>query len=388
MENLLPNSIIVSQAHSDSLESKKRQAERLLCSFAIRKGFGDPVTVSHQSTTLLLNLLFEYSGLNQGNSEKYKGVFAVNGIIIGLKWVYHKHGHSTAWNVCKKKDGTYEATGNPLEGNILISEFRKMYARKLSSIGRITRSADPITAEHIIEHGKKFLIGKISDPRDVLLHAFLLCGMNCGMRFDELCKVRFSSLKCTKYGVTFSISERTKNQCKNREYTLRMWPGLKFSDSILMDPLFAVSAWVLMRGDCPGFLFCDIQGDTHLKFCHDVPWTRKKFQDWMRSRLQCIGIPSEDTEFLTGHSLKRGGVQLLRMLGLKDKSIMTWFGMTGEGAYLRYTEICNNTKILEPPDFASSTAQKEHSDARTSREKVIQEIHYTDVMDWLDSDNL
>ena len=135
-----------------------------------------------------------------------------------------------------------------------------------------------------------------------------------------------------------------------------MWPGLKFSDSILANPLFAVSSWVLMSGDNPSFLFCEIEGDTHLRFCHDMPWTRKKYQDWMRSRLQCIEIPCGDTEFLAGNSLKQDGVQLMHMLGLKEISIITWFGMTGEGAYLRCTEICNNTKILEPPDFESSTA--------------------------------
>ena len=183
-------------------------------------GHKDPVSGSFESSKLILNLLYEYSGLANRNYDNLKGLYAVNGIIIGLRWVYHDFGHTTNWHIRSNESGDKEASGNPLEGNKCISEFRKMYVKKLSTLGRITKSADPIESEHIIEHGKKFLLHCNVDTRDILLHAFLLVGMNCGMRFDELSKVKLEILKCKKYGVSFSIHEKTKNDWNCRNYTV------------------------------------------------------------------------------------------------------------------------------------------------------------------------
>ena len=80
-----------------------------------------------------------------------------------------------------------------------------MFVRKLSALGRVSNTAAPIRVKHVLEHEKKFLLERNVDFRDLLLHAIPLVGMNCGMRFDEVTKVRMDSVKCTKYGFSFSI---------------------------------------------------------------------------------------------------------------------------------------------------------------------------------------
>ena len=76
-------------------------------------------------------------------------------------------------------------------------------------------------------------------------------------------------------------------------------------------------------------------------------------------------------------------MQLLRFLGVADASIMKWFGMTGEGAYLRYTELCNKMETLDVPGFASFDALLSHADARRTLDDFLDEEYLTDVAEWL-----
>ena len=155
MDSLLTNAEIVSRSHSHSLEKKKRQASRMLPEFALTNGQSDPEKVTVHSTNFILELLYQYSGLNQSDESKVKGVYAINGMIIALRWIYHEAWHGTTWSVRVTVGGEMEACGNPIQGNMYIAEFRKMYVRKLSSLCRIPKSADPITTEHVVEHGRK-----------------------------------------------------------------------------------------------------------------------------------------------------------------------------------------------------------------------------------------
>lgn len=101
--------------------------------------------------------------------------------------------------------------------------------------------------------------------------------MNCGMRYDELVKIRIDHLKCTKYGIEFTIKGRCKNSVSFRQYVLRRWPSDRFSQCILMDPLFAMSSWILQRGDSEGYVFCNIVGTNTHRLSHHEPWYRKPF---------------------------------------------------------------------------------------------------------------
>lgn len=248
--SLLPVSQIVSSALSNSSLKKKQQAEKLLLAEARLHNLLDPIEVSEKSPQLVLNVLHKYSGLRRlelGVEEDYRinGRDAVNGVISGLRLVYRDAGHVDNWQARIVKGEGATAHGNPLEGNNAIKEFRKMHSKKLAELGNVVRTAPPLSAEHVIEHGRKFMLTKCAiDKRDIMLHAFFLTAMNCGMRYDELSKVRMENVTTTKYGIEFSIVERCKNSNSHRSYSLRRWPGNHFSKSLLMDPLFAFSSWI------------------------------------------------------------------------------------------------------------------------------------------------
>ncbi len=76
---------IFSLSHSESLRQKKRQSLALLEKYAKQFGFGDPKTVSNDSTKLLLNLLDDYVGVNHKDLDEANGISAVNRIISDLR---------------------------------------------------------------------------------------------------------------------------------------------------------------------------------------------------------------------------------------------------------------------------------------------------------------
>lgn len=113
------------------------------------------------------------------------------------------------------------AHGNPLEQNRTIKNFRTMFMKKIAEAGKAPHSAAPLCVEHIIEHGKHFMLKESVDVRDVMLHALMLVAMNTGMRYDEAAKLQMGLSKCTKHGIQLGLRERTKNSCTYREYRLR-----------------------------------------------------------------------------------------------------------------------------------------------------------------------
>lgn len=159
-DNLLSESHIVSRALSESTVKKTRQARKLLVKEAREHGMNDPQAVSKDSSKLVLNVLYTYSGLSRYESIRdpkfLKGKDAVRGIIAGLRWVYRDAGNVDHWQVQVSGDGSCVAHGNPLEGNPKIREFRKVHEKKLSEVGRVVRTAPPLCPEHVIEHGKRF----------------------------------------------------------------------------------------------------------------------------------------------------------------------------------------------------------------------------------------
>ncbi len=139
----------------------------------------------------------------------------------------------------------------------------------------------------------------------------------------------------------------------------------------------------LTRGDSEGYLFCNIAGRSQLRFEHHVPWNRKRFLEFLHNSLHQIEIPPSETKLITGHSLKLRGVQFLRALVVQEQSIMAWFGMTGEGSYIRYTEICNRKTFNQSPAFSSLKASSDHYSAAQTLDERLQDEHHRDVMDWI-----
>jgi len=76
-----------------------------------------------------------------------------------------------------------------------------------------------------------------------------------------------------------------------------------------MDPQFAMSSWLISRGDAPGYLSCNILGQgSGTRLVYHKPWPRKAFVKFMQNIFQEIGEGVGMTKAHTGHSPKRGGV--------------------------------------------------------------------------------
>ena len=192
------------------------------------------------------------------------------------------------------------------------------------------------------------------------------------MRYDKISKLKMEDVKCTKYGSEFVIRERCKNSLEYRWYKLRRWPGSAFSACILMDPIFAFSAWLTVRGEENGFLFCNTVGEgAGTRFLYRDQRPRKAMNFLMRERFSKLGLGTGVCSSHTVHSPKRGCMQLLRFLGCKGTYIMQWFHMTDLHAYLHYTELANVCGGTLSPDFTPTTAMKIHGSAQFILEKLL-----------------
>ncbi len=83
--------------------------------------------------------------------------------------------------------------------------------------------------------------GKPIDCRDVLLHAIMDVGLNVGLRYDEVCKMKIEDVTVTPGvrgtgSILLNITVNTKNSTTGREYILTEWPGnTRMRHSVLMD---------------------------------------------------------------------------------------------------------------------------------------------------------
>lgn len=120
-------------------------------------------------------------------------------------------------------------------------------------------------ATQVSEHGSRFWYGSEYveqnglDIRDVQLHAICFMGLNLGLRFDELAKLKIDHVSVDEGCLTMTITESIKNSTVQRDYRVRRWPGKSaLRNSVLMDPFLAILTWLSIRGRKPGFTFCDI----------------------------------------------------------------------------------------------------------------------------------
>ena len=79
------------------------------------------------------------------------------------------------------------------------------------------------------------------------------------------------------------------------------------------------------------------------------------------------------------HSARRGGIQLLRYLEVKDSCVMRCFGIKGEQAYLRYIELCNKGEELSVPDFCSGNSILSHAQASSKKFYIMERKSLVDV---------
>ncbi len=354
------------QSSKSTLENAKR-AKKLLLAYAVKHSAPDPFQVNSNSSTLILNLLTEYCKMNSPDLTSVLRNNSMGCMIQGLRLVYEEYGHLEAWRN-DNRDGS--AQGNPLTMNPEIAALRRAHRVILAQRGIQTLRANPITPTHICDHAEYYWYGGLHlngdepDARDVQLHAIMVLGLNMGMRFDEVQKLSLDHLTILSDGTTLEITESIKNSTETRTYKIRDWPGnsaLRYS--VLMDPFVALQSWLMIRGTSPGPIFCDLQKTKDGYIINpSISLSASKYKDFLQFRMTNIGIGRLTAKKYTGHSLKRGSVQLYRSLNLRDEQVMEIVQMKGFHAYSNYCSSYNDCSPEDLPRFCSAEDYITHAE--------------------------
>jgi len=365
-------------ALSKASTANVQRARKKLQEFSKLHNASDPREVSSSSSVLVVNLLAQYCKFGTSEALTVNSMLAM---IQGLRHVYNEHGHTLNYT-CSGSN----ASGNPLNGNPDITNLLKCHKVYLAKYGRTELRARPMTAAIITMHARLYWYdGEVSryrglDVRDVLIHAAIVVGMNIGLRYDEVTKLKVESLSVLPDEIRMTIVESIKNSTVRRDYQLMEWPGNSdLRHSIMMDPKLALLTWLRTRGDQPGFIFCDVREVRHGHVIDgSKPFTAETFSKFLQLRLKSMGIGSGDALMYTGHSIKRGCVQLYRSLRLTDEYIMELIQMNGHAAFMNYTAAYNDCNPTEMPRFTSIDATITHC------KKIVEEHGFDDVDQFLD----
>ncbi len=106
-----------------------------------------------------------------------------------------------------------------------------------------------------------------------------------------------------------------------------------------------------VRGNREGFLFCDVSEKNMI--VTGKPWSVHDFTEFMRKRLRMCGVGPGSVTLYSGHSLKRGSVQLYRSLGIRDEQIMEINQMIGTNSYANYCAAYNDCAPTDLPRFSN-----------------------------------
>ena len=238
------------------------------------------------------------------------------------------------------------ASGNPFIGNRDITKLRRARRIHLVHFGIVSLLARPLTVAIFCGHAANSWYQ--NNDEDILLHAVFVVGSNFGLRFDEVSDLEMKFLSVTSNNIDMRTSARVKNQTSQRSYIIEDWPGdIQLKGSILMDPKVAVLSRLTIRGARDGHIFCDARlSKTGICKINPVkPLSSNRFSKLMRLLLTSISIGKGDVRRYSGHSIKRGAVQLYRSLELKNEYIVKKVQMVGANAYLKYCEAFNDCAL-------------------------------------------
>ncbi len=149
----------------------------------------------------------------------------------------------------------------------------------------------------------------------------------------------------------FSLAVGIKDLTVSKTYKIRKWPGeSEIRLPVLLDPFIALFTWMILRGNSPGYLFCDVNRNNMIST--DKPWSVSSFQDFIRNRLRMCVVGSNDMLWCTGHSINRGSAELCRWIGVRDQQICGWIPMKGQNVYTNYGAAYNDCQAVALPRFS------------------------------------
>ena len=190
-------SLIACSFSKSTLENKER-ARKALEIFASMHGIPDPVRVTKESSNRIMNLIAQYCKLGTRDTLKND---AMGALIQGLRHVYEEHGHTTPWCIVEGR-----ASGNPLTGNRDIDRLRRAHRIHLASLGMLSVQALPMTVSIVCDLARKYWLK--DNDESILLHAIPVTGLNLGMRFDDIGKLRTEHVSVTSGSIIVPESRK------------------------------------------------------------------------------------------------------------------------------------------------------------------------------------
>ena len=128
--------------------------------------------------------------------------------------MYDEAGHTQTWSI--NKDGA--ASGNPLVGNRDIELLRRAHRIHLAKYGSLTRRARPLSVYVVCAHAVRFW--NSSSVQDMFLHAVFLLGLNLGLRYNEVTKLRVELSTVLSTIIMHTLRENINNSTVQRDYTI------------------------------------------------------------------------------------------------------------------------------------------------------------------------
>lgn len=305
-------------------------------------------------------------------------------------------GRDGPWQTGRDAAGNAFCSGHPNRSQA-VADVKRQHLKSLAASGSITMPVDPLEIGHVAAYFETHLDGSGAiDTTKLADYCLAVMAMNLMLRFDEVSKIRYVSFSflfsalCAalwlrlSYARVFSllfswrclflyvlqanayfvllgvvlnflsrehvrrsrdqlgnltfvvdIREKTKGKVRGQRYRLESWPG--FGGDPRVDPVLSLGTYLLVRGEEPGFLFAAMKRERSGNLFMDVSKRLDADAFLGRFRTDLCEAGVDAAEWIGTHSFKRGGVQLLRQLGVDDCTIKArgrWVTMAAYWAYV------------------------------------------------------
>lgn len=189
--------------------------------------------------------------------------------------------------------------------------------------------------------------------------------MEFSLRREHVRRSR-DSLGCLSFVV--DVREISKNWVRGQRYRLESSPGM--AEDPRVDPVLCLGTYLLLRGERPGYLFGATHRDWSAVLFMDE--TKKMDADTFLRRFRetlCMALVVS-AEWMGTHSFKRGGLQLLKQLGVEDAAIKERGRWSTMAAYIAYLAVWNRLeeRFVYSSPMAAIVDFVQHGGARRGTE--------------------